>query len=439
MKISLAFPLRIATLVLIPLFLAGISGIITEATEIKQVLFLALPDAQFARAVPTLTKLLDGTVLIVGGGESETTPSLIYNSETKLFSSISASIGNTLLHTATPLPNGNVVIIGGRYYDSRGVQTLDSIKIYNANIKQFTEIGKLKTPRAGHTATQLPNGKILIVGGFDNNLDPIPSAEVFDPLNEVTQDIGNSKIPRAFHTATLLANGKVLVAGGTQVAAAKAELYDPETNEFTLTSDMTSARYSHSATLLPSGRVLIVGGGDGLTSAELFDPASNTFSATGNLTEGRRNHSATLLSNGDVLIVRGIGKGDSSIASAEIFTSLTGKFSIAGRSALAGGSHSAILLPKDAVLVVGGQGSSVTPAELVVPAQVAFLPLAQYQLPPTATPTPIPSCDPSYPTVCIPPPPPTLNCSNIPYRNFRVLPPDPHGFDHDGDGIGCET
>lgn len=47
-------------------------------------------------------------------------------------------------------------------------------------------------------------------------------------------------------------------------------------------------------------------------------------------------------------------------------------------------------------------------------------------------------CDPSYPTVCIPPPPPDLDCKDIPYRNFKVLPPDPHGFDGDGDGIGCE-
>lgn len=49
------------------------------------------------------------------------------------------------------------------------------------------------------------------------------------------------------------------------------------------------------------------------------------------------------------------------------------------------------------------------------------------------------SCDLAYPTVCIPPPPPDLDCGDIPYRNFEVLPPDPHHFDGDGDGIGCET
>ena len=67
---------------------------------------------------------------------------------------------------------------------------------------------------------------------------------------------------------------------------------------------------------------------------------------------------------------------------------------------------------------------------------------------PTTTPRPAPTptatrdprrCDPSYPTVCIPPPPPDLDCKDIPYRRFRVLPPDPHGFDSDHDGIGCEV
>jgi hypothetical protein len=59
---------------------------------------------------------------------------------------------------------------------------------------------------------------------------------------------------------------------------------------------------------------------------------------------------------------------------------------------------------------------------------------------PTRTPTPrAGNCDPSYPTVCIPPPPPDLDCTDIPYRRFTVRPPDPHDFDSDGDGIGCEN
>lgn len=70
---------------------------------------------------------------------------------------------------------------------------------------------------------------------------------------------------------------------------------------------------------------------------------------------------------------------------------------------------------------------------------------------PLVTPTPVPqepvpppppaggNCDPSYPDVCIPPPPPDLDCGDISERRFRVLPPDPHRFDGDGDGLGCES
>jgi micrococcal nuclease len=58
--------------------------------------------------------------------------------------------------------------------------------------------------------------------------------------------------------------------------------------------------------------------------------------------------------------------------------------------------------------------------------------------PPAPTPAPSPNCSPAYPTVCIPPPPPDLDCRQIPFRRFQVLPPDPHRFDPNSDGIGCE-
>ena len=82
----------------------------------------------------------------------------------------------------------------------------------------------------------------------------------------------------------------------------------------------------------------------------------------------------------------------------------------------------------------------------------AYMPAVLWQLAPTATPTPTPqptatptatrpagNCDPAYPTVCIPPPPPDLDCPElVPLVNFQVLPPDPHRLDADNDGIGCE-
>ncbi len=116
-----------------------------------------------------------------------------------------------------------------------------------------------------------------------------------------TSATGSLLHARRAHTATLLANGKVLVVGGfDNTSLATAELYDPATYTFTATGSLTTARSGHTATLLQDGRVLIAGGqsfGAATTSAELYDPATGTFTATGNLGTARTFHTATLLGN----------------------------------------------------------------------------------------------------------------------------------------------
>ena len=71
------------------------------------------------------------------------------------------------------------------------------------------------------------------------------------------------------------------------------------------------------------------------------------------------------------------------------------------------------------------------PTPMVQPSDTALIPVSGGE---TAV-----GCDPAYPGVCIAPPPPDLDCKDVPYRRFQVLSPDPHNFDRDGDGIGCES
>ncbi len=59
--------------------------------------------------------------------------------------------------------------------------------------------------------------------------------------------------------------------------------------------------------------------------------------------------------------------------------------------------------------------------------------------PPAPVAAPANDCDPSYPTLCIPLGSPDLNCPDISDRDFPVQGPDPHGFDRNQDGIGCES
>jgi len=80
--------------------------------------------------------------------------------------------------------------------------------------------------------------------------------------------------------------------------------------------------------------------------------------------------------------------------------------------------------------------TTVTPTQ---PPTVPTTPPVTTAAPPPTTTAPSGGCHPSYPTVCIAPPPPDLDCGQIPHRRFTVLPPDPHGFDGNKDGVGCES
>jgi hypothetical protein len=221
-------------------------------------------------------------------------------------------------HTATLLPNGKVLVAGG---DSTG----NSAELYDPGTGIWSSTGNFNTLRGGHTATLLPNGKVLVVGspGYGVN-----SAELYDPATETWSITGNLNTGRWYaHTATLLSNGKVLVAAGSiggDDVLESAELYDPVTGTWTDTGDLDIDRGVHTATLVPSGKVLVAGGFDyfysSLDSAELYDPATGSWSVSGSLNTSRSGHTATLLANGKVLVAAG-DSGGSPTTSAELFDS----------------------------------------------------------------------------------------------------------------------
>jgi len=219
-------------------------------------------------------------------------------------------------HTATLLPNGKVLITGGLRTMSEDA-TLS--ELYDPVTRKFTGTGRLLTGRQYHTATLLPNGKVLIVGGvgFPNEFATIATAELYDAATGTFTAAGTTVVPRTWgHSATLLRNGQVLIAGGdastfaTGALGATAELYDPVAGTFTATGNLLVACGYCTATLLADGRVLLAGGmGNGpvgiLASAELYDPAAATFTETGSLATARYWHTATLLPTGQVLIAGG--------------------------------------------------------------------------------------------------------------------------------------
>lgn len=224
------------------------------------------------------------------------------------------------------------------------------------------KVATLHTARAAHTATTLPSGQVLVVGGMADGGGSIASAELFAPARNSVREVGSLSDRRAGHTATLLPDGRVLIAGGYNGEyLASLEIFDPSTNRFRPGGSLAQGRSGHTATLLPDGRVLLVGGiGRGWTflrSAELYDPATGRSEPVGSMSVPRESHTATLLADGGVLVVGGHSGRRQNMevyATAERFSPRSGQFEIAGALATARHKHDAIRLADGRVLVIGG-------------------------------------------------------------------------------------
>ena len=233
--------------------------------------------------------------------------------------------------------------------------------------------GPMGDGRQIQTATKLNDGRVLIVGGYDNEDRAIATAVVYDPATDTFGPTGSLAEARGAHTATLLPDGRVLVAGGgppawggsytgiTGAFLASVELYDPETGRFSPTGAMATGREVHTATLLADGRVLITGGADfqshAEASAELYDPRTGRFSPTGSMVTARAFHTATLLADGRVLVAGGSPAAwgtTAHLASAEIYDPKTGTFTSTGPMSGGREFHTATLLADGRVLIAAG-------------------------------------------------------------------------------------
>jgi Galactose oxidase, central domain len=279
------------------------------------------------------------------------------------------------LHTATLLPDGKVLVAAGADIDGGGYFPIASAELYDPATGTWTLTRPLNNRRFSHTATLLPNGKVLVVGG-SNNVG-LTSAELYDPASGTWRDTGSLNNGHSNHTATLLPNGMVLVAGGldsTNHISANADVYDPATRTWTVTGSLNAARFEHTATLLTDGKVLVVAGRTtgstfGDPSAELYDPATGTWTVTGSLNTGRYLHTATLLPGGLVMVAAG-DSPTGPVSSAEIYDPASGRWTATGSLNTARSEHTAALLSNGLVLVAGGANASGWPlasAELYGP------------------------------------------------------------------------
>jgi hypothetical protein len=214
--------------------------------------------------------------------------------------------------------------------------------------------------------TLLSTGKVLAAGGSFPRAEISAEADLYDPETGQWTTTGAMLVARFGHTATLLPTGKVLVVAGEGFGSeplstrtlASAEIYDPATGQWHATGSLSNARVFHTATLLASGQVLVVGGGDErgnpMSSAELYDPVAGTWTPAAPMLAARTFHTATLLRSGAVLIAGGLGTGFTALTEAELYDPAAGTWRRTGSLLFPHVAHTATQLPSGRVLVVGG-------------------------------------------------------------------------------------
>jgi large repetitive protein len=249
----------------------------------------------------------------------------------------------------------------------------------------FHATGSMKVGRALAAATRLADGRVLVVGGEDQNYAMLASVELYDPKSDTFSDAAPLPEPRDHHTATLLANGQVLVVGGGEGSEISlpdgngtldsAVLYDPAANTWKTTGHLHHARAGHRAALLDDGRVLVVGGGDGVGyscaaihpnctiatsvgTAEIYDPKSGTWKDTGSLAQPRLAFSLNVTPEG--VVAAGGGADNMGLESVEIYDPAKGTWR--GGPSLDGQRlYQSTTVIADTLVVAGGKIANVMP------------------------------------------------------------------------------
>lgn len=266
-------------------------------------------------------------------------------------------------HTATLLSNGSVLVVGGQSTMTGAI--LSSAEIYNPVLDRWTPAGALKQARYRHTATLLASGRVLVAGGdaaadtFDTTL---ATAEIYDPATDRWSTVNRLRTARAGHTATALADGRVLVVGGANFAGGRilydineAEIFDERGLSWTSGGLMT-ARVEHTATRLQTGEVAVVGGESSYPHSlvEIFSPATTTWRTASSLFVARRRHAAVLAPDGSLIVTGGLTAGFFGVEMNERYDPGLDRWSTATPMLKLRTGHTMVSLATGNVLSIGG-------------------------------------------------------------------------------------
>jgi hypothetical protein len=252
----------------------------------------------FSQVDPVSVQLDQDNILMIGGGvqdqngnddlEKSFRATQIYNiPEDRFYFAGSMHFSRTSQHcyTVTRLKDGRVLIIGGEnYYTGKAIS---EIEIFNPKNRTFQIVPSISIPRINHTATLLPDGKVLIAGGYtqEERNEPgqnLSSALLFDPINNTIKNTKPMVMPMEFHSSVLLDNHRVLLVGGREDTAraaciSHAEYYDIQKNAFFELPNMNNVYCKPNLLLLSNGNILIMSKGQ--SAIESFNRNTNRFSS----------------------------------------------------------------------------------------------------------------------------------------------------------------
>jgi serine/threonine protein kinase/N-acetylneuraminic acid mutarotase len=312
------------------------------------------------RVLHTATLLADGSVLVVGGAGSKDNALAAterYDPGANAWQGAPGMGQARGLHTATLLRDGRLLVVGGiSSSDGSGLATAERYQ-YRGN-----PLGSALAPASAPVAATAPGSLLAAAATPFAALQGAPAEgpEGWSPAASLAQG-------RAAHTATLLKDGQVLVVGGASSGGGNAigasERYDPAASSWRPAAAPTQPRMFHTATLLQDGQVLVVGGraaghGEALSAAERYDPATDRWSPAGAMAQPRAEHAAVLLSDGRVLAVGGRPADSNALPTAELYDPASNRWTSAGAMTQARGNFTLTLLANGQALAVGGYADS---------------------------------------------------------------------------------
>ena len=315
-------------------------GPVTSYDPLTSILTVTDPSDPTASDIPELapsappSRLPDGRLVTVAklGSHSVNDPFnalAVFDTETNEWTRLADIPTDRGSPDMLVLNDGRVLLVGGSEIGSSPsdcCDLLDLVEAYDPSTDTWQTLEPMNQPAIGRSLILLDGGRVLAAGGFINEpgieLWWSSGLETYDPDTNKWTPTADMNIERILPQIVSLQNGRVLATGPVASEASPvdddsdAEIYDPVTDEWTVTGAMSVRQSGYTLTLLPDGRVLAAGGvnatGDGdyvpLSSTEIFDPETNTWSPGPELSQPRSNHSATLMPDGSVLLTGGISE-----------------------------------------------------------------------------------------------------------------------------------